>query len=126
MDIKLFELEDMKTGRSGKKESGERYSKYSDALSPHIKWLKEQIAVSKDGHVRIKTGDIAKEINMSNKASSTIYWGTMYALFKEGIKVEGRGTTNDGDEALIMRFKKDGDTLPPSLQKALNDEQGVV
>lgn len=119
MELQLFEPEDMKTGRGGgKKGTGERYTKYTSAIGPHVDWLKDQIAGSKDGIIRVKVADLAKSIGMTGKHETSIYWGLKYALFQKGIVV-ATGKTKDDAPVLIMREKKEGDVLPASLVKAM-------
>lgn len=123
MDITLFEPEDMKTGRGGgKKGSGERYVKYKNAIAPHVAFLKENIAGSKDRSIRVKVDDLAKSMGMTGKHETSIYWGLKYVLFGEGIVVT-TGQTKDGDAVLLMREKTDGDKLPDSLTKHLGAEK---
>ncbi len=120
MDIKLFEPEDMKTGRGGgKRGGGEKYAKYKVAIAPHIAFLKEGIAGSKDGQIRVKTADLSKAMGMAGKHETSIYWGLKYTLFGEGIVVT-TGQTKDGEPVLIMREKKEGETLPSSLMKHMD------
>jgi hypothetical protein len=86
MDIKLFEPEDMKTGRGGgKRGTGERYVKYKNAIAPHVEFLKESIAGSKDGSIRVRVEDLAKSMGMVGKHETSIYWGLKYTLFEKGI-----------------------------------------
>lgn len=119
MEITLFEPEDMKTGRGGgKKGSGERYTKYKNAIQPHVAFLKENILSSKDGSIRVKVEDLAKTMGMAGKHETSIYWGLKYVLFGEGIVVT-TGQTKDNEPVLIMREKKEGDQLPESLTKHL-------
>lgn len=117
MDIKLFEPEDMKTGRGGgKKGTGEKYAKYRAAIAPHVAFLKQGIEESKDKQIRVAVDDLAKTMGMAGKHETSIYWGLKYTLFAEGIVVT-TGQTKDGDAVLIMRERKEGDILPASLTK---------
>jgi hypothetical protein len=126
MDIKLFEPEDMKTGRGGgKKGSGERYSKYKNAVGPHVAFLKEGISGAKDGSIRVRVADLSKAMGMTGKHETSIYWGLKYTLFAEGIVVT-TGQTKDNEPVLIMREKKEGDVLPASLTKHLGAETGAA
>lgn len=119
MEIKLFEPEDMKTGRGGgKRGSGERYIKYKNAIQPHVAFLKESITGSKDGSIRVRVEDLAKSMGMTGKHETSIYWGLKYVLFGEGIVVT-TGQTKDNEPVLIMREKTEGDKLPDSLTKHL-------
>ena len=117
MELKLFEPEDMKTGRGGgKKGTGERYTKYKNAIAPQLSFLKDGIAGSKDGSIRVRVVDLAKAMGMVGKHETSIYWGLKYVLFSEGLIVT-TGQTKDNEPVLIMRSKKEGDLLPASLTK---------
>jgi hypothetical protein len=117
MDIKLFEPEDMKTGRGGgKKGTGEKYAKYRNAIAPHVAFLKEGIAAAKDGSIRVRVADLAKAMGMVGKHETSIYWGLKYVLFAEDLVVT-TGQTKDNEPVLIVREKKEGDVLPASLTK---------
>jgi hypothetical protein len=125
MDIKLFEPEDMKTGRGGgKKGSGEKYSKYRSAIAPHVAFLRDGIEGSKDGNVRVKVEDLAKAMGMTGKHETSIYWGLKYVLFGEGLVVT-TGQTKANEPVLVIRKKKEGDKLPDSLTKHLDVESGT-
>ena len=124
MEIKLFEPEDMKTGRrGGKKGTGERYVKYKNAVAPHIGFLKEGIGGAKDGSIRVRVADLAKAMGMTGKHETSIYWGLKYVLFGEGIVVT-TGQTKDNEPVLIMREKREGDVLPASLTKHMGGGGG--
>ena len=101
-----------------------KYGKYANAISPHLAWLKNSITNAKDGIVRVKTVDIAKEMGseFTKKRKMSVYWGLKYTLFKEGIVVDiGIHNTSD-DDMLIMRLRQEDDILPPSLAKCLESE----
>ena len=124
MEIKLFDAEDMKTGRGGgKKGTGEKYAKYRSAVAPHVQFLKNGIAAAKDGSIRVKVTDLAKAMGMTGKHETSIYWGLKYTLFAEDIVVT-TGQTKDNEPVLIMREKKEGDILPASLTKHLGGAVG--
>lgn len=126
MDIKLFEAEDMKTGRGGgKRGTGEKYAKYKSAVAPHVAFLKEGIAAAKDGSIRVRVTDLAKAMGMTGKHETSIYWGLKYTLFAEGIVVT-TGQTKDNEPVLVMREKQEGDVLPASLTKHLSGATGKV
>lgn len=130
MDIKLFEPEDMKTGRGGgKKGSGEKYAKYKNAIAPHIGFLREGIGSAKDGSIRVRVADLSKAMGMTGKHETSIYWGLKYTLFAEGLVVT-TGQTKDNEPVLIIREKKEGDVLPASLTKhlgaAVEGEKGTA
>lgn len=119
ISIPLFDVEDMKTGRGGgKRGTGQKYAKYASAIEPTVGFLKESIAGSKDGSIRVKVADIAKQMGMTGKHETSIYWGLKFSLFQKGIVVT-TGQTKDGSPVLVMRERKDGDTLPASLAKHL-------
>lgn len=121
MAIELVEPEEV-IGRRGRTK-GEKYGKYAEAISRHIEWIKEQIGRTKDGHVRMKVNDIAKEMgpDFVGKDERSTYNGLKYVLFHEGIYVE-LGTHKDGDKLLIMRLATDADRLPQHLSKYLESE----
>lgn len=124
MEIKLFEPEDMKTGRGGgKRGTGDKYSKYKSAIGPHLAFLKDGIAQSKDGNVRVKVEDLAKAMGMTGKHETSIYWGLKYTLFAEGLVVT-TGQTKANEPVLVIREKKDGDVLPASLTKHMAADAG--
>ncbi len=119
MTIPLVDPDDIRIGR-GRCNGKNKYQKYGIAIWPYITFLKQQIESSKDGHIRIKTAEIACTMNMCGKHPTTIYWGLKYNLFQEGIVV-GEGQTREGESILLMRFKKDEDILPDSLKKYLEE-----
>lgn len=123
MAIPLVEAEEVRTGRGGGKTKGEKYGKYAVAVTKSVPWIKEQIAASKDGTIRIKATDLAKEMggDFAKKNPTSIYWGLKYVLFNEGIVVD-TGTHKSGDKLLLMRLGTEEDKLPPSLSKYLEPE----
>lgn len=117
MDIKLFDADEMKTGKGGgKRGTGEKYSKYKNAIAPHLQFLKDEIEKKADGMIRVKVDDIAKAMGMPVKHPTSIYWGLKFVLFNEGIVVTTGQTIHD-EPALVMRKRLPGDTLPDSLSK---------
>lgn len=117
MTIPLIAANEVITGRGGgKKKSGERYSKYKNAIAPHIEFLQDEVAKSKDGSIRVLATDLAKTLNMTGKHETSIYWGLKYVLFAEGLVVT-TGQTKSNEPVLIIREKKEGDVLPTSLTK---------
>lgn len=117
MDIKLFDADEMKTGRGGgKRGSGEKYGKYKSAIAPHLEFLRSGIEDSKDGTIRVKVEDLAKAMGMPGKHETSIYWGLKYVLFSEDIVVT-TGKTKHDEPVLVMRTKVEGDKLPDSLRK---------
>lgn len=119
MSIPLVEAEEVKTGRGGKTK-GDKYSKYAVAIKKNIPWIKESIATSNDGTIRMKTIDLAKEMggDFPKKNPTSIYWGLKFVFFTEGIMVD-TGTHKSGDKLLLMRLATEEDRLPPSLSKYL-------
>ncbi len=126
MDIKLFEPEDMKSGRKGggKKGGGDKYVKYKKGIAPHLDFLRQGIYESKDGQIRVSVEDIAKALGMTGRHETSIYWGLKYVLFGEGMVVT-TGQTKGGAPVLIIREKKDGEVLPESLAKHLTEAGGA-
>lgn len=119
INIPLFEVEDMKTGRGGgKRGTGQKYAKYGSAIEPTVPFLEESIDASKDGTIRVKVSDIAKQMGMTGKHETSIYWGLKFTLFQKGLVVT-TGQTKAGDPVLVIRRKKEGDALPASLAKHL-------
>jgi hypothetical protein len=117
MVIEFVSADEVRTGRGGKG-NGVKYKAYSEALAPLVSSLKEQIEKNKEGIIRIKNKDLAKEMGgtFAKKNATSIYWGTKYSLFREGIVVS-TGTHRDGDKILTMRMKVEGDVLPNSLAR---------
>ena len=119
ISIPLFDVEDMKTGRGGgKRGTGQKYAKYGQAIEGTVGFLKESIAAAKDGSIRVRVADIAKQMGMTGKHETSIYWGLKFVLFARGIVVT-TGQTKAGEPVLVMRDRKEGDTLPASLAKHL-------
>lgn len=117
MTIPLIAANEVITGRGrGRKETGERYSKYKNAIAPHIEFLQDEVAKSNDGSIRVLVTDIAKTLNMTGKHETSIYWGLKYVLFTEGLVVT-TGQTKSNEAVLIIRERKEGDVLPTSLTK---------
>jgi hypothetical protein len=122
--IPLVDVGDVKSGRGGgKRGKGERYPKYVNALARHVDWIKEEIEKSKDGHIRIRTADLAKNMEMRLKTNrgpglhpTSFYWGVKYAAFHEGLAVV-TGQTKGGESILAFRLAIEEDELPPSLAK---------
>lgn len=126
MTIPLIEAEEVRTGRGGGKTKGEKYGKYADAVKKSIPWIKEQIAGSKDGFIRVRATDLAQEMggDFARRSPTSIYWGLKYVLFNEGVVVD-TGTHKSGDKLLIMRLGTEEDKLPPSLSKYLEPEEEI-
>jgi hypothetical protein len=124
MAIPLVEAEEVRTGRGGGKTKGEKYGKYAVAIQKHVEWIKEAVGQSKDGTIRVKAADFAKEMgpDFAKRNPTSIYWGLKYVLFNEGIVVD-TGTHKSGDKLLIMRLGTEEDKLPPSLSKYLEPDE---
>lgn len=124
MAIPLVEAEEVRTGRGGGKTKGEKYGKYAVAVQKSVSWIRDQIAEAKDGVIRIKAADLAKEMggDFAKKNPTSIYWGLKYVLFNEGIVVD-TGTHKSGDKLLLMRLGTEEDKLPPSLSKYLEPDE---
>ena len=126
MVIEFVSAEDMKSGRGGKHGgTGVRYAGYAKVLAPLVPHLKEQIGNAKDGMIRIKNKDLAEEMGgeFKKRNPTSLYWGTKYVLFDQGITVE-TGTHKDGDKLLVMRTRDKDDFLPPSLAKNQKKDEG--
>lgn len=115
MTIEILAAEDVKSGRTGTRTHGEKYSKYTVAIKPMVDRFKDEIAKSTDAKIRVRIGDLKQELGLT-KNETSVYWGLKYSLFKEGIVVE-TGTHKDGSKVLVMRTKTDTDMLPASLAK---------
>lgn len=132
MNVPLVEVEDIKTGRGGgKREKGERYSKYVSAFAGHVEWIKEQISESKDSYARFKVIDLAKSMGLQLKVndkgpglhSTSLYWGVKYAAFYKGFVVT-TGQTKANEPILAFRLRTNDDKLPPSLIKGEGSGDG--
>lgn len=125
MSIELIDAEEV-IGRRGRTK-GDKYGKYAEAIKSHIDWIREKIEESKDGHIRAKAKDIAKEMGQDfvGRDERSIYNGLRYVLFNEGIVVE-LGTHTDGDKLLIMRLATEEDRLPQHLSKYLESEEEEI
>lgn len=119
-NIPLVPVEEVITGRHGKRTKGQKYGKYVKAIQPYVQWIKDSIEHSKDDTIRMKIKDLAKELGkeFDKLQDTSIYWGLKYALFAEGIVVD-QTTHKDNSKILVMRLANEEDTLPPSLSKYL-------
>lgn len=126
ISIPLFDAEDMKVGRGGgRRGGGQKYSKYAAAIEGSIGFLKDSIAGSRDGTIRVRVADLAKQMGLTGKHETSIYWGLKYTLFQRGIFVT-TGKTKADEPVLIMRIRREGDTLPASLAKHLGAGAGEM
>jgi predicted SPOUT superfamily RNA methylase MTH1 len=123
MAIELVEADQVRSGRGGKTK-GQKYGKYAIGIQSQLTWIKEQIANSSDGTIRVKNKDIRNEMGgeFVKKADGSVYWGLKFVLFTEGIVVD-TGTHSDGSKLLIMRKANDDDVLPESLAKYLERDE---
>lgn len=126
MTIELINEQEVKVGRgAGKKPRGigKKYENYRLAIENIVPFLKENLEKSEDATIRIKIIDIVKEMDkemeigdkFEYKHSTSILWGLKFTLFNEGIMVRS-GKHKDGSDLLILSFRKENDTLPPSLE----------
>ncbi len=113
--------------RIGRIREKEPYEEYEIAIHRFISDILEKINNSKEGMIRIRLADIARQMGEKfiDKKTVTLYYGLKYSLFKHKIVVE-MGTLEDVDpttgtciKVLIMRMKNPGDKLPPSLIKEI-------
>lgn len=117
MNINLVEADEVKVGRAGRTK-GDKYGKYAVAIKHMIPTFKDEIGKSKDGFIRIKATDLAKEMGgeFVKKSPTSLIWGVKYLMFHEGIWVE-TGTLKEGEEkVVIMRLGTEDDVLPKSLR----------
>ncbi len=119
INIPLIDVDEVKTGRGGgKRGGGKKYAKYDAAIETLMPWIKESVDGAKDGTIRVRVEDLAKNMGITGKHETSIYWGTKFVLFGRGYVVT-TGQTKAGDPVLLIRAKKDGDVLPASLAKHL-------
>lgn len=126
INITLIPKEEvMRMGRLRGKGKGEQYSMYEDAINIFIPDILDKISKSKDGVIRVRVADVAKQMGEKfiDKKPVTVYTGLKYSLFDHNIIVE-MGSLKDPDPAtgedikvLKMRMRKSGDVLPPSIQQ---------
>ena len=120
MSIPLIDADEVRTGRGGVRVKGVRYGKYATAIGPYVGQLKELIEESKDGHIRVKIKDIAKQMGSSFEKlhPTSIYWGLKSTLFQSDIGIwVNTGKHKDGDGILVMRLATPEDKLPDSLSE---------
>ncbi len=118
---RILELEKLKDllCQNKIKDMGKTYfDKYAQAVRPKILWLKDAIAKSNDGKIKLRIRDVAKSMGpeFEKKQDKAIYWGIRFVLFHEGIVV-GQEKGKDGEELLIMRMATSKDVLPRSLAR---------
>lgn len=132
IEVPLVDIEEVKNSRGGGgRGKGEKYSRYTKALESHVEWLKDQIANSKDGHIRVKSTELAKGMGIDLKKNekgpglhpTSFYWGTRYAAFHNGMVVTS-GQTKAGEPLLVLRLRTEKDELPPSLAKGEEGDEG--
>ncbi len=113
-------------GRGKGKTKGQKYGKYIKAIAPQLDWIEEEIEKSKEGSIRMRVADIAKEMGkeFTTKHETSVYWGLKYSLFQDGIVVD-QTTHKDGSKILVMRQATEDDRLPQSLSKYLDTDVDV-
>ena len=112
-DIELVNADDVK-GRGNSKGNG-KYSRYRDGLASYIQWFKDEIRKSEEGKIVVKNSEILKIIGDGvGKNPTSVFWGTKYALFQEGMFAT-QGTHKDGDSLIIIRIASDEDKLSGTL-----------
>lgn len=125
MSIPLVTIEEC-VNKGGKgRTKGEKYGKYTQAIAPHIQWIKDQIANSKDGTIRVKVKDLAETMGAeftNKKYPTSLVWALKYVLFNEGLFVDS-GTHRSGDKLVVIRNATTEDKLPPSLSKYIDDNE---
>lgn len=106
--IPIVKAEDVMTRRG----RGGIEKKYTMAVEKHLDWIKKSIESSKDGTIRMKTMDFAKELGpeFTNRNPAVIQRNLKGILFDKDIIIES-GTHKDGDKLLIMRFATKIDKL---------------
>lgn len=119
MTVPLVNIDEVQTTRGGKTK-GEKYGKYAQAIAKDVAWFREQIGLSPDEKIRLKSRDIATEMGPEfvKKSDTAIYWGLKFVLFHEGLVVDS-GTAKDKSRLLVIRTATPEDKLPPSLAKVL-------
>ncbi len=126
MALQAIDIGDVKSGRAGRTK-GEKYGKYATTVPRILPDIEALIDASKDGKVRLKNIDVAKEMgaDFAKKNPTSIYWGLKFVLFSHGIYVD-TGTHTSGEKLLVMRRATAEDKLPPSLAKYLEvDEEDM-
>lgn len=126
MSLIAIDITEVKSGRAGRTK-GEKYGKYAATVPRILPDIEALIDASKDGKVRLKNSDVAREMgaDYAKKNSTSIYWGLKFVLFSHGIYVD-TGTHTSGEKLLVMRRATKEDKLPPSLAKYLEvDEEDM-
>ena len=98
--------------------------KYATAIEKSLEWIKKSIESSKDGVIRMKITDLAKEMGSEfrNRTPMVIYRNLKTILFDKNIIVE-LGTHKDGDKLLTMKFATKIDKLRgPGMSIEEDDE----
>jgi hypothetical protein len=76
-----------------------------NAATPFIPWIKEQIAKSPDGTIRMRTENVSEEFGLTDHDEDDIYIGLRNILYEEGIIVD-TGEHNSGEALLIMTMNR--------------------
>lgn len=119
MTIPIIDADECVTRGRGTKNA--KYGRYAIAIAKSVPWIKEEIARSKDGTIRIKVSDMANELGADfvKKHPTSIIWGLKYVMFNHGIVVDAGTHKDDSTKLLVMRIATNDDRLPASLQKYL-------
>ena len=118
--IPIVKAEEVITGRVRGSE------KYTTAIEKHLDWIKKSIESSKDGTIRMKIVDIAKEKGpeFAHRNPMVIYRNLKTILFDKNIIIE-LGTHKDGDRLLIMSLATKIDKLRgPGITIEEDDDSG--
>ena len=119
ISIPLIDIDDVKSGRGGgKRGGGKKYAKYDTSVEALMPWIKESLAGTKDGLIRVRVEDIGKNMGLTGRHETSVYWGLKFVLFQRGYVVT-TGKSKADEPLLLIREKKEGDKLPDSLAKYL-------
>ncbi len=109
----MFELLKKEDLRKKVKSKRGRYGYLKEKILILAPWIYEQLECSKNRRITVKARDVAKELNLENKADTTIYAGLRFLLYFEGIDV---GIRNNGNENLFeMKKLEGGEGFPQSI-----------
>ena len=122
-EIVFLDPDEVSSKKKGSRTKTTKYGKYIDQLVPLIESIRERIESSEDGRAIIKSEELAQNMGMGGKHSTTIYWGVKYAMWQHGIAVDS-GTHADGkNKLLIFREPAEGEKLPDSLARYIESEE---
>lgn len=121
--IIFLDPNEVSSKKKGRRTKTTKYGKYIDQLAPLIESIRERIELSNDGRAIIKSEELARNMGMSGKHDTTIYWGVKYAMWQHGIAVDS-GTHADGkSKLLIFREPAEGEKLPDSLARYVESDE---